>query len=66
MGDPLGSPRAEWPKADNIVIRAGGGCYTTSFEKKSKMVICSHSNNPFAAEKQIFFNYLLTCTSNKR
>mgnify|MGYP000582916241 CR=1 FL=1 len=27
MGDPLGSPRAEWPKADNIVIRARGGCY---------------------------------------
>nr|KAJ0219780.1 hypothetical protein LSAT_V11C200069600 [Lactuca sativa] len=27
MGDPLGSPRAVWPKADNIVIRARGGCY---------------------------------------
>nr|KAJ0204975.1 hypothetical protein LSAT_V11C500234950 [Lactuca sativa] len=30
MGDPLGSPRVEWPKADNIVIRARGGCYTTT------------------------------------
>ena len=28
MGDPLGSPRAEWPKADNIVIHARGGCYS--------------------------------------
>ena len=24
MGDPLGSSRAEWPKTDNIVIRARG------------------------------------------
>nr|KAJ0223038.1 hypothetical protein LSAT_V11C200065890 [Lactuca sativa] len=28
MGDPLGIPRAEWPKADNIVIRARRGCYS--------------------------------------
>nr|KAJ0214024.1 hypothetical protein LSAT_V11C400158870 [Lactuca sativa] len=31
MGDPLGSPRAEWPEADNILIRDRGGCYIRSY-----------------------------------
>nr|KAJ0198500.1 hypothetical protein LSAT_V11C700377890 [Lactuca sativa] len=47
MGDPLGSPRAEWPKADNIVIRARGGCYTIATLHTTGIIMANRSKFSF-------------------
>ena len=70
MGDPLGSPRAEWPEAENIVIRTRGGCDNSQNRVKSKPVKVNESNRSTRLKPCmigfILCNYCITHYSNEK